>query len=134
MDRPREELIRGQITRAKEKLGAARSLLAAGFADDAISRAYYTLFHAASAVLAAEGIHVESHGALVAMFGLHLVKPGKIARRFGRILSKLKDEREGGDYDIFSGLDSDDAERAVRDAEAFLEEMSRYLRETHGIV
>lgn len=134
MDHPTEELIRSQVSKAEEKLQAARSLLAAGFTDDAISRAYYAIFHAASGVLLAEGVSVERHGALVTMFGLHLVKPGKIARRLSRILGRLKDEREGGDYDISSGFETEDAERAVEDADIFLQEMRRYLHEVHGII
>lgn len=67
------------------------------------------------------------------MFGLHLVKTGRIERRFGRMLARLKDEREGSDYDIYSALDLAAAENALADAEAFLAEMRRYLREAHGI-
>ena len=133
VERQTEELIKGQLGRAEEKLQAAKALFAAGFIDDAISRAYYAIFHAASAVLFAEGITVGSHHALVAMFGLYLVKPGKIARRFSHILSRVKDEREGGDYDIFSVFETEDAERAVADAKAFLQEMRRYLQETHDL-
>ena len=133
MERPAEELIKGQISKAEEKLRAARSLLSSGFIDDAISRAYYAIFHAAGAVLLAEGIAVEGHSALLAMFGLYLVKPGKIGRRFARILGRLKDEREGGDYDVFSASEREDAEQAVEDAGTFLEEMKRYLGESHGI-
>jgi hypothetical protein len=133
VERATPALIAGLVAKAEEKLRAARSLLAQGFPDDAVSRAYYAIFHAASAALLAEGIAVESHSALAATFGLHLVKPGKIGRRFGRILGRLKDEREGGDYDVFSALEADDAERAVEDADAFLQEMNRHLREAHNL-
>jgi uncharacterized protein (UPF0332 family) len=98
------EMILGQIAKAGEKLNAAQVLIKGGFLDDAISRAYYAIFHAASAVLLSEGISVESHSALKDLFGLHFVKPGKIDRKYGRILSKLKDERETGDYDIYTSL------------------------------
>jgi uncharacterized protein (UPF0332 family) len=67
------------------------------------------------------------------MFGMHLVKPGKIDRRYSRILGRLKDERENGDYDIFTTFEAADAEQAVEDAGVFLEEMKRYLREVHGV-
>lgn len=129
MDQSTKELIRNQIGKAEEKLQAAKALLAQGFIDDTISRAYYAIFHAASAVLLGEDITVESHSALITMFGLHLVKPGKIARRFSRILGRLKDEREEGDYDLFSTFETEDAAKAIADAEAFLQEMKRYLQE-----
>lgn len=120
-------MILGQMAKAEEKLGAAKTLIRGGFLDDAISRAYYAIFHAASAVLLSEGISVESHSALKDMFGLHFVKPGKIDRKYGRILSKLKDERETGDYDIYTSFEQDDAESAVKEAGEFLAAMKKYL-------
>jgi len=104
-----------------------------GFVDDAISRAYYSMFHAASAVLLAEGITVESHGALKTMFGLRFIKTEKIDKKYGRWLNKLKDERENGDYDIFTSFEREDAKEGVDEAEEFLSEMKRFLIQNHGI-
>ena len=58
------ELIVSQISKSKEKLEAAKMLLREGFVDDAISRAYYSMFHAASAALLSEDITVESHSVM----------------------------------------------------------------------
>ncbi len=117
----KKEMAVAQIKKAREKLEAARVLFTQGFIDDAVSRAYYAIFHAASALLLNEGITVESHGALKTMFGLRLVKTGKVDKKYGRILNEMKDERENGDYDIFSGLEPPDAEKAIRYAEDFLQ-------------
>jgi len=78
MEQQTRKLIEAQIDKSEKKLKAAKELIAAGFADDAISRAYYAVFHATSAVLLAEGITVESHSTLKNAFGLHLIKSGKI--------------------------------------------------------
>ena len=126
-----EEMIRGQMEISEAKLKAAKSLLKDGFYDDAISRAYYSIFHAASAVLLSEGINVETHSALKTIFGLRFIKPGKIDRKFGRILSRLKDERENGDYDIFTDFNLQDAQEAIEQTEEFLEEMKRFLSKIH---
>lgn len=128
-----KELIKAQIEKSKEKLDAAKSLFKDGFVDDAISRAYYSMFHAASAVLFSEGITVESHSALKTMFGLRFANTGKIDKKFGRWLNKLKDERENGDYDIFTSFDIDDARTAIGEAEEFFEEMKRYLSQNYNI-
>jgi uncharacterized protein (UPF0332 family) len=127
------EMILGQTTKAEEKLRAAQVLMKGGFLDDAISRAYYAIFHAAGAVLLSEGISVESHSALKDMFGLHFVKTGKIDRKYGRILSKLKDERETGDYDIYTSFEQDDAGNAVKEAGEFLAAMKSYLAVVHHL-
>jgi uncharacterized protein (UPF0332 family) len=133
MESKSKELIIAQINKSKEKLKAAKNLLEDGFVDDTISRAYYSMFHAASAVLLSEGMTAESHSALKNMFGLHFINTGKIDRKFGRWLNKLKDERENGDYDIFTSFDYEDAKGDIDEAEEFLKEMRRYLTQSHGI-
>jgi hypothetical protein len=127
------DLIRTQIRKSEEKLNAAKTLFREGFVDDAISRAYYAMFHGASAVLLSEGITVESHGALKTMFGLRFIKTGKMDRKYGRWLNKLKDERENGDYDIFTSFESEDAKEDINEAEEFLVEMRRFLTQNHAI-
>ena len=128
------ELVTGQIRKSEDKLAAASSLLESRFYDDAISRAYYAMFHAASAVLQTDGISVESHSALKSMFGLHLVETGRIGRQYGKWLSRLKDDRENGDYDIFTDFGEEDAREAVRVARCFLTEMRRFLSDSAGFV
>jgi uncharacterized protein (UPF0332 family) len=132
MDPKNSDLIIVQIEKGKEKLGAAKALLREGFIDDAISRAYYCMFHAASAVLLAEGITVDSHSALKTMFGLRLIKTEKIDQKYGRWLNRLKDERENGDYDIFTSFDREDTKNSITEAEEFIQEMKRYLIENYG--
>lgn len=127
------EMVRTQIEKAETKLNAARSLLKDSFIDDAISRAYYAMFHGASAVLLAEGITVTTHSALKTMFGIHLIKTGKIGRKYGKFLTRLKDERENGDYDIFTNFEENDVKQAIVETEDFLKEMKRYLAEGHNL-
>jgi uncharacterized protein (UPF0332 family) len=57
----------------------------------------------------------------------------KIDRRYGKWLSKLKDDRENGDYDIYTDFDRGDAEASVQNAKAFVGEMRRYLSRAHGL-
>ena len=133
MEPKTSDLVSIQIEKGKEKLDAAKVLLREGFIDDAISRAYYGVFHAASAVLLAEGITVDSHSGLKTMFGLHFIKTGKIDKKYGRWLNRLKDERENGDYDIFTSFDREDAENSITEAEEFIQEMKRYLIENYGL-
>lgn len=67
------------------------------------------------------------------MFGLHLVMKGKFDKKYGRWLNKLKDERENGDYDIFTDFDKDDADSAIVQAEEFLRAVKRFLSENKGV-
>ena len=42
--------------------------------SEAISEAYYAMFHAAKALLALRGIHPKTHAGVVSQFGLQFVK------------------------------------------------------------
>ncbi|MBU0573885.1 MAG: HEPN domain-containing protein [Candidatus Margulisiibacteriota bacterium] len=128
MEQSKAEMIKAQIEKAEEKLGAAKVLSGKEYFDDAVSRAYYAAFHAASAVLLSEDITVESHSALKTMFGLHFVNKGKLDKRFGRFLNELKDSRESGDYDVYTGFEKNDAEKAINESQEFVEGMKDYLK------
>jgi len=128
-----EKAIKQQILKSTEKLEAAKSLLRENFIDDAISRAYYSIYHAASAVLLSKGLTANTHRGLKIMFGLYFIETGEIEKEFGQVLSKLKDERENGDYDVFVQFEKEDAQDGIKDAERFLKEMRHYLEESPGI-
>lgn len=105
MDNTQRELIRGYLSKARDKARVARELLAKGEWDDAVSRAYYAAFHAAQAALLTEGQRGETHKGLITLFGLLLVKTGKFDKKWGKFLASLKDDREAGDYDALSWID-----------------------------
>ncbi|MDI6791490.1 MAG: HEPN domain-containing protein [bacterium] len=129
MDEPTKKLIEGYLEKSKGKLKVAEKLLADGFYDDAISRAYYAVFHAAQAALLIEGAKAETHKGVVMLFGLLLVKTGKIDRKYGKFLSNLKDDRETGDYEVLSWMDEEDAQNAVTEAEEFIKIVERFIRD-----
>lgn len=129
MDKKSQEEIRGLMDKAHSKLSAAQDWLAQGkYFDEIASRCYYAAFHAAQAILATEGLQADTHQGVVSLFGLHFAKTKKVNPRLGRYLNNLKDDRESGDYDVYSGIDREDAENAVREAREFLAEAERYLK------
>ena len=127
MDKSTQELIRGYLAKAEEKLGVVDRLLAQRDFEDAVSRAYYAAFYAAHALLLSEGLDSRSHAGLVALVGLHFVKTGRLDKKFGRSLSNLMEDRQQSDYNLFSGLEKEDAEQALEEAKAFVAEMRRQL-------
>ena len=74
MDKETSGLLKGYIEKSHEKLKVAQKLLSGDEYEDAVSRAYYSAFHAAQAALLTEGLSASSHQGLVNLFGLHLVK------------------------------------------------------------
>lgn len=126
-------MIRALLDKSRGKLAAAEDWLAQGkYFDDIVSRCYYSAFHAAQAMLLTEGLTADTHQGIVSLFGLHFARTGRVNPRLGRYLNNLKDDRESGDYDVFSGLDRADAEHAVNEAREFLAEAERYLQPLLG--
>lgn len=128
MDLATKELIKGYLEKAEKKLKVAEKLLRSDDYEDAVSRAYYAVFHAAQALLLTEGERAETHKGIVTLFGLLFVKTGKFKKDLGKYLANLKDERESGDYEVFSYIDRETAETAIKEAKEFIQETQAYLK------
>lgn len=123
-----KELIKGYIQKAEGKLGVARRLFASGDYEDVVSRAYYAAYHATQSLLLTEGQRAETHRGVITLFGLLFVKTGKFNKNLGKFLANLKDDRESGDYEVFSYIEKETAETALKEAEEFLRESKIYLK------
>lgn len=93
-------LVVGEWVRAQQTLRAAELLVREGFPEDAVSRTYYSILHAARAALCVCGVVTESHAGARRMFGKHLVLSGAIEREWARYLGESLDDRLAADYDI----------------------------------
>ncbi len=93
-------LVSAEWNRARQSLQAAETLTRDGLYADAISRAYYSILHAAKAALHVHDIVAESHPAVRRMFGLHLVKTGEIEPEWSAYLTESLDHRLAADYDV----------------------------------
>jgi uncharacterized protein (UPF0332 family) len=124
----RPEEVQAELFRAEKSLAAARSLLNDDFLEDALSRPYYSILHAARAVLLAEGVSVSSHRAVRRLFGHHLVKPGKLEVRLAKILAEEQDDRFLADYDAWFHAERERAEKRVSEAAEFLAAIKSFLR------
>lgn len=122
-----KELIKAYIEKADKKLEVSKKLLKAEEYEDAVSRAYYAVYHATQALLLSEGEKAETHKGVITLFGLLFIKTGKLKKDLGKYLANLKDDRESGDYEVFSYVDKETAEVAIEEATEFLKESKKYL-------
>ena len=90
------------LNRAGEFVSAAEVLLANELPAIALGRAYYAMFHAATAALLTRGVERSSHHALIAAFGQYLVKPGLVEKRYHSYLRDAFVARIDGDYGSFA--------------------------------
>ncbi len=127
MNERTDEYIRQELKKAEQALKAAQNLLADGLYDDAVSRAYYAVFHSARAALKIKGIETVSHKGLISQFALHLVKTGEVEEEYGDILRQIKEDRETGDYEPLVTFGSDETTQLVSSADRFLARMRDWI-------
>lgn len=117
------------MERAEEKLRSTSILFENNMFADAISEAYYSMFHAAKALLTLKSIYPRTHAGVVSQFGLQFVNKGLIEELYAKSLAKAETTREKADYDIYYEPSKEEAESIIEDAEKFLERMKRALEE-----
>ncbi|BDG59735.1 HEPN domain-containing protein [Caldinitratiruptor microaerophilus] len=106
---------------AQESLSAAEILLDHGKTRSAANRAYYAMFHAASAALWLLGAGpFHKHAAVISEFGRLLAAPQLIPRHLHRSLIDAEELRHAADYDPSAPIPSGDAQRQVEAARTFL--------------
>lgn len=75
------------LERAEVKLTAAIVLFENNLLNDTISEAYYSMFHAAKALLTLKDHHPKTHKGLISEFGLQFVASGSIEDFYGKMNS-----------------------------------------------
>ncbi len=100
-----------------------------GFYRNAVSRAYYGMYHAAQALLLAYDKKAIGHAGTISAFNHHFVKNGKMPLKFTQWFSSLKESREFADYEGLRKFTSQDVEKAIKEAEEFLSAIEKIIRE-----
>jgi uncharacterized protein (UPF0332 family) len=114
---------------ATEELVAAKDNLRLGHLRTAVSRAYYAMFYATTALLGSRGLWRSKHQGLIAAFGEHFVKSGLIEPRYGRMLHDAFEARLDSDYTPHPDLNDVSAEQLIASAEDFVKRMTQVLTE-----
>lgn len=115
------------LAQAHRSLAAARRDVSANDPDNAISRAYYATFHAASAALHEDNLSARSHKGTHAVFYREYIATRRVDKKCGQILSHLFQSRLDADYVSGATFSLDDATDALRQAKAFVSAVERVL-------
>jgi uncharacterized protein (UPF0332 family) len=86
-----------ELAVARDASRVARAALELGIARDALSRAYYSAFHAARALLLLDGIEPKTHSGVLGMFSAHWVKTGRMESAQVLVLTRLQSYRLASD-------------------------------------
>ena len=123
-----------RVAKAQDDLATAQEMLQVARWRGAVNRAYYAIFHVASAALLWLDVERSKHSGVQAAFNQFLVKPGLIEIQYGQIYKDARDWREEQDYkDLVRPLDETTTTQIVLDAERFVTRLERYLREVGAI-
>lgn len=117
------------LDRAHQALQQAQDNLGLGHYGVAISRAYYAMFYAATALLVSKGISRSRHSGVHSAFGQYFVKPGLIEPRYSRMLVNAFNVRLDSDYEVKPSLDRAMAEDMLRDAKQFVQRAETHLQQ-----
>ncbi len=130
----RRTYIQVHLVRAHDALASAHTDLEHGHMAGTANRAYYAVFHSASAALLWQGVERARHAGVYAAFGEFLVKPGYIEPEFSDIFIKLSKTRKTQDYAMDAPrLSTTEAAALVGDAESFVARVEHYLHEVGAI-
>jgi uncharacterized protein (UPF0332 family) len=119
--------IQAELARARKSLQAAGNLHKDCLYEDAISRAYYAVMHAAKAALLVHDQIPESHAAIRRAFGIYLVRSGDIEKEWAAVLSREYDHRIAADYDANIIIEPANSESSLNEAVQFLDRIEQYL-------
>ena len=122
-----KEKIDKKLQKSHRKLETATQLLERGRYEDAISRAYYAMYHAALALLMTKNIAPRTHKGVSLMLNLHFITPGLLDRSYGRMFSYAQDLRESSDYE-------DEYEGTEEDAKAVIEEAIEFVKKMEELI
>lgn len=127
-----KEISEETIAKFKERMEAAKILIAGDKFEDAVSRLYYALFDAIRGMLEIKKITAKSHRGAISKFHENFFKTGIIDNKFSNTISKLIKLREGADYTFQMDLSKGEAKKAFHEVENFLAVIEKYLKDNYS--
>jgi uncharacterized protein (UPF0332 family) len=110
-----------EIERSEVELEAAVVLHEKGFYFKSIASSYYSIYHAARALLLLKGVDPKTHEGVERMFSLYYIKTEEFDLKVGKAIGRLMKMREEADYYPEIQFTSEESEEAIKMARLFLE-------------
>ena len=127
------DVIKAILSKAHEKLKTAQIDFDNERYNDSVSRSYYAVYHAISAVLLSKGLHFSSHAQTIGAFNREFIKTKQFPASFTKTIMKLFKERQTGDYDFESYIDVDVAREDLKEAAKIMDACEEYLAKTYNV-
>ena len=98
-DEERNDLVNYRIEKSYKVLDEARDNAKLGHWNLTGNRLYYSVFHICQALLLSEGETPRRHAGMIHKIGQDFILSGKLDASYGRLISRLYELRQSGDYD-----------------------------------
>jgi len=110
-----------EIVRAVDELNVATLLHEKGFYFKSVVSAYYSIYHAAKALLLLKGVDPKTHEGIERMFSLYYIKTKEFDLAVGKTIGRLMKMREEADYYPEIPFTQEESVEATKMATDFLE-------------
>lgn len=129
---PSKEYVKKCLELADEFLEDAKLCLTHQRLRAAINNAYYAMFHASQAILAAKGLSPpKTHKGLRELLGREFIKTGLLEDHLGKDISKAFEMRQASTYDVFAAYGEEEVSIMVDKAEQFISKIKKLLKTLH---
>lgn len=120
----KETLFLYRLKQAEETLSDAEKMIDGDFTSRSITnRAYYSMFYSLLALFIKTDINIKTskHIGVISLFDKEFIKPEKIDKRYAKMIHKMFNTRQIGDYKELVNISKEDAAENVKLAKEFLE-------------
>lgn len=116
----RESMVSVEIERAERMLNEFPIYVENKLWNTLVNRMYYTVFHAATALLIKNKLHASTHQGVYVLLSRYFIKEGILSVDEGKLFSRLETMREKGDYNCFIDVDEEEVLPFIESTKAFV--------------
>ena len=125
------DLSKYRLEQARENLEEAEALFKIRKYKGASNRAYYSIFHAMTSVLALRQIDFKKHSSVIAYFNKEYFAKNIFPRELGKGVSEASFFREKSDYVDFYIVTRDECNKQIETAKKMIECVEKYIKENN---
>ena len=122
-DDERRIMVELEIERAEKITEQFETLREQQYWDTLVNRMYYAAFHAVTALLIHNAMHVHTHRGALNIFNKEFVRTGVFTEAEGHLFSKLEGMRERGDYNCFIDTTEEEIVPLIEPLKALIEKI-----------
>jgi len=120
-----------RIGQADETLSDAEKMLQDNLSPRSITnRSYYSMFYAVLALFIDKDVSLKTskHSGVISIFDKEFIHTGKIDKCYSKILHRMFNQRQEGDYKEMVEIPRDDAIQGIEHAKAFLNAIKDFIK------